>query len=70
MDLKNKAIVDTKVSGKPADLRKSLQDSLNSLNSGPVKIKVRVLYKHFPDRSSSTEEFVQEIDKMHKEGLL
>lgn len=50
----------------PKNLRATFQTSLKTLN----KPKVRILYLHAPDRSVPFEETVEEVDKMHKEGLL
>ncbi|KAG8881003.1 hypothetical protein FRB97_000248 [Tulasnella sp. 331] len=75
LDLKGKAIVDTKISpaGNPGahkqeNLRKIFQQSMDHF--GPQGIKIRTLYLHAPDRTVPYEDTVSELDKMHKEGLL
>lgn len=75
LDLKGKAVVDTKISPmgnpgahKPENLRKIFQQSVDHFE--PRGIKIRTLYLHAPDRTVPYEDTVSEIDKMHKEGLL
>lgn len=50
----------------PDKLRSTFLTSLKYLN----RDKVRVLYLHAPDRSVPFEETLQEINKLHSEGLL
>jgi len=70
LDLKG-FVVDTKIPPKPShrreDVRKNFQTSLDIFK--PHGVKIRTLYLHWPDRSVPFEETVEEINKLHKEGL-
>ncbi|KAJ7582760.1 Aldo/keto reductase [Mycena floridula] len=69
LDLKD-ASLDTKVypvnpgDHAPKALRETFLASLKSLGK-----KVRALYLHAPDRSTPFEETLEEVNKLHKEGL-
>jgi aflatoxin B1 aldehyde reductase len=51
---------------KPDVLRSNLLKSLEELK----RKKVRVFYLHAPDRSVPFEDTLEEVNKLHQEGLL
>lgn len=50
----------------PAALRSTFLKSLEALN----RDRVRTLYLHAPDRSTPFEETLEEVNRLHQEGLL